>query len=194
MQRLFSPNQMVAYNLSRIRRERGLTQQETVELLAPFLRSRWSVASLSAAERSVDRKRIKEFDADELIALSRAFDLPLMFWFIPPPAGEGLGLATTGAGKPVLSRETLLDVVFGRPDNRHVLENALLAGSLGPEPGSVIDRFDAHTALRLRARLRDAFGDLGQARHVLERVAGLLDQLDSPDQKLSGSADTHDDK
>lgn len=192
MSRLFTPNQLVAYNLTRIRKQRGLTQEQTVELLTPFLGVTWSVASLSAAERSVGGKRVKEFNADELIALSRAFDVPLVFWFTPPPAADQPRLATPDAKDQGLTVDTLLDIIFGRTDNRHTLEQVLLAGSANPEAGPVTNRLDADAALRLRRRLHDAFGDLGQARHVLERVASMLEQLDSPDQNLSASAGTTD--
>jgi len=192
MSTLFTPNQLVAYNLARIRKQQGLTQEQTVELLAPFLGAKWSVASLSAAERSVDGKRVKEFNADELIALSRAFDVPLVFWFTPPPTDEQSRLATPDASDQGLPVDTLLDIVFGRTDNRHTLEQALIAGSPLLEAGAVTDRLDADTALRVRRQLHDAFGDLGQARQVLEKVASMLGQLDNPDQNLSSSTGTHD--
>ena len=53
-------NQLAAYNMAFYRKVAGLTQEE---LGAPL---GWSVASVSAAERSWDGKRIKKFDADEL--------------------------------------------------------------------------------------------------------------------------------
>lgn len=187
----YTPNQLVAYNLARIRKQQGLTQEQTVELLTPFLGARWSVASLSAAERSIDGKRVKEFNADELIALSRAFDVPLAFWFTPPPANEQSRLATPDASDQGLPVDTLMDIVFGRTDNRHTLDQGLLAGVPEPEAGSVADRIDANTALRLRRQLHDAFGDLGQARQVLEQIASMLGQLDNPDQNMSASAGTH---
>ena len=193
MSNLYTPNQLVAYNLARIRKQRALTQEQTVELLTPFLGVRWSVASLSAAERSVDGKRVKEFNADELIALSRAFDVPLAYWFTPPPADGETRLATPDALDEGLPLDTLLDVVFGRTDNRHTLEQGLLAGSPDQEAGAVTDRLDADTALRIRRQLHDAFGDLGQARQVLERIASILEHLDRPDQNLSSSTGTHDD-
>lgn len=117
MNKVLSPNQIVAYNLARVRGDRGLTQKQTCELLAPFLRSPWSVASLSAAERSIDGKRIKEFDADELMALSRAFELPLAFWFLPASA-ETVRIAVRGSEEGLAEAE-LLEVIFGRAEHRH---------------------------------------------------------------------------
>ncbi len=49
----FTPNQVVAYNLTRAREHRGWTQDEAAEALAPYLGTRWSKASFSQAERSV---------------------------------------------------------------------------------------------------------------------------------------------
>ncbi len=192
MTALYTANQLVAYNLARIRKQQGLTQEQTVELLIRFLGVRWSVASLSAAERSVDGRRVKEFNADELIALCRAFDVPLAFWFTPPPSDEHPRLATPDALDQGLPVDALLDIVFGRTDNRHTLEQGLLAGLPDLEADSVTDRLDASAAFRLRRQLHDAFGDLGQARQVLERVASILEQLDKPDKNLSSSTGTHD--
>lgn len=194
MFRLFTPNQLVAFNLAQIRKQRGLTQEQTVEMLTPFLGVTWSVASLSAAERSVDGKRIKEFNADELIALSRAFDVPPAFWFIPPPAAQQPRLAVPDALDQGLTVDSLLDIVFGRTDNRHTLEQALLTGVADTDVRAVSDRLDADMALRLRRQAHDVFGDLGQARQVLERISSMLEQLDNPNQNLSASAGTTDEK
>jgi transcriptional regulator with XRE-family HTH domain len=181
---------MVAANLARIRKERGLTQRETVERLAPFLAHRWSVASLSAAERSVDGKRIKEFDADELVALSRAFAVPLVYWFIPPPTEEEIRLILSDSGEEGLDAETLLDLVFCPVDQRHLLEQELLAALPGVDRGVIHDRLDTDTALLLRRKLHGAFGDLGQARQVLDRVASVLEQLEAGEQDVSSPAAT----
>ena len=161
-------------------------------MLTPFLGARWSVASLSAAERSVDGKRIKEFNADELIALSRAFDVALVFWFTPPPAEDEPRLATPDSFDEGLPVDTLLDIVFGRSDNRHILEQALLSGLPDPEAGTVTDLLDVDAGLRLRRHLHDAFGDLGKARQVLESVASMLGQLDNPNKNPSSSIGTRD--
>ena len=147
------------------------------------------------SRRTVRRwETVKEFNADELIALSRAFDVPLAFWFTPPPAGEEPRVATPDASDEGLPVDTLFDIVFGRADNRHTLEQALLAGLPDPDTGPVTDRLDAVSRLRLRRELHDAFGDLGQARQVLERVASVLEHLDTPDRDVSspiGTSDKH---
>lgn len=84
--RRLTPNQIVALNLARVRDERGWSQPQAAAALEPFLGARWSRASYSAVERSVDGVRIKQFSADELVAISRCFDRPIS-WFLTPPAG-----------------------------------------------------------------------------------------------------------
>lgn len=71
-------NQLVAYNLAAFRKAAGLGQQE---LGGPL---RWSVASVSAAERSWDGKRVKKFDADEIMLIAAVLGVPLAALFLPP--------------------------------------------------------------------------------------------------------------
>ncbi len=85
--RTWCPNQVVAHNLTRARLLRGWTQDQAAAELAPYLGFHLSAASFSAIERSIAGTRVKQFTADELVALSRAFDLPLGWWFTPPDDG-----------------------------------------------------------------------------------------------------------
>jgi len=78
-------NQVVAFNLSEARRLRGWTQQRAAAELEPYVGVRWSKASFSAAERSVDGIRIRKFSADHIVAFARCFGLPVEFFFRPPP-------------------------------------------------------------------------------------------------------------
>jgi len=80
-----TPNQIVAANLTRARLDRGWSQPQAAEELEPFLGVRWSRASYSAVERSVDGNRIKQFSADELVALARCFNQPISWFLTPPP-------------------------------------------------------------------------------------------------------------
>jgi transcriptional regulator with XRE-family HTH domain len=79
-----SMNQIVASNLARARRLRGWTQAETVKQLDQRAGVQTTVVNLSAYERSVDGKRRREFDADDLLAYARTFQLPIT-WFLLPP-------------------------------------------------------------------------------------------------------------
>ena len=50
------------------------TQEEAAEQLEQYLGARWSKATFSAAERSIDGRRVRQFTADEIVAFSRCFD------------------------------------------------------------------------------------------------------------------------
>ncbi|WP_282947841.1 helix-turn-helix domain-containing protein [Cellulomonas endometrii] len=85
--------QVVAYNLARARESSGLTQAELGERLTALTGTPWSRATVSAAERgwTAGSENVRHFDADELLALSIVFGLPIAWFFLPPPttpAGE----------------------------------------------------------------------------------------------------------
>ena len=83
--RRLTPNQLVALNITRARVERGWRQPQAAAAREACRGGRWSRASYSAIERSVDGSRIKQFSADELVAIARCFDQPIS-WFLTPPA------------------------------------------------------------------------------------------------------------
>ena len=84
--RQLTPNQIVALKLTQAREEMGWSQPDAAAALEPLLGVRWSRASYSAVERSVDGTRIKQFSADELVAIARCFNRPIS-WFLTPPTG-----------------------------------------------------------------------------------------------------------
>lgn len=192
LRRTMTPNQVVAYNLARARALRGWTQDEAAERLAPYWGSRLSFASFSAMERSAWRiDRIKVFSADELLALSRAFDLPVGYFFTPPPPSDDVGLHAPDAGLKGLDPIVLLDAVLGSPENIDHWRDQLLsyAASVAPQPRSkrerpsvspsdLPDRLEPLGALRAKALLQQAFGDLSEAGDVLERLAEAVRVVD----------------
>jgi hypothetical protein len=78
-----SPCQVVAWKLEKIRTLRGLSQDEAALLLEPYLGRRMSRAAFSQAERCLDKGKIRRFDADEIVAFARAFEMPIPYWFSP---------------------------------------------------------------------------------------------------------------
>ncbi len=80
-------NQVVAYNIREARQLRGWTQEELAERLEPYVGQRLSQAGISAIERAWDGERRREFDAHELLIYSMVFDLPII-WFLLPPPGD----------------------------------------------------------------------------------------------------------
>ena len=132
-----SPNQIVAYNLEKLRRERGWTAAKTAALLGAQLGRKISLASYSAMERSVEGRRIKSFDADEIFALARIFGVRVWFLFLPPinyPSGTPLRLHPVRVrlkGSPpdkVLGRDLALGLVIESPEAIFADTAALVAG------------------------------------------------------------------
>jgi transcriptional regulator with XRE-family HTH domain len=78
-------NEIVAYNFRAARELRGWTQDETARALEGLLGQRLPQASISAIERAYEGDRRREFDAQEILAFALAFDLPLIWFFLPPP-------------------------------------------------------------------------------------------------------------
>jgi hypothetical protein len=122
---VLSPDQVVAWNLERIRRERGWSQSEAAQALAPYLGHRLSRAAFSQAERSLYSRKIRRFDADEIVAFCRAFEVPVPYFFGPPePHFRGKPVMVNGKpghprariDSPPLSRDDMLAVAQGRPD------------------------------------------------------------------------------
>ncbi len=115
-----SPNQIVAYNLTQARFERQWTQDEAAEALEPYLGALWSRAVWSAAERSVDGSRVRLFTADDIVAFARGFDLPITYFFLPPPPwvdGRPVKLDTPDTRAQFgETMATMIDLIFGTPE------------------------------------------------------------------------------
>lgn len=111
-------NQIVAYNLAQARMWKNWTQEQAAAELEPFLGTRWSKASFSAAERTVDGQRVRQFSADDLVAFSRCFGVPVGFFFLPPPHGAAdrpIRLASPENPEMGVRPSELIDVVLGAP-------------------------------------------------------------------------------
>lgn len=201
IRRVMTPNQIVAHNVARARALRGWTQEQAAEALAPYLGAKLSGPSFSALERSaVKVDRIKQFSADDLLALSRGFDLPIGFFFTPLPPAMDAGLYGPDAGSKGLDPIVLLDAILGTPDNLGYWADELLsyAASHAPMPQSkrekpsvspadLADRLGPLVELRAQALLRNVLGDLDGASDLLERLAEALRLLDET--ARAGTAD-----
>jgi hypothetical protein len=131
-----TPNQIVAFNLTVARQLRGWTQEEAAAKLEPYVGARWSKATFSSAERSIDGRRIRQFTADEIVAFSRCFDVPIGFFFMPPRPSQSetpVRFATAENDDYGLSLAELLDAIFGTPGEREVM-SARLNDYLGEIP------------------------------------------------------------
>jgi transcriptional regulator with XRE-family HTH domain len=81
---LRSINSLVASNVTAARMRRGMTQQRLGERLEAVTGRRWSKATVSALERSADGVKVRQFDADDLVAIAHVLDAPLLSLFMPP--------------------------------------------------------------------------------------------------------------
>lgn len=181
-----TPNQVVAFNLKNARAWKNWTQQQACEALEPFIGSRWSKANYSAAERSVDGNRIRQFSADEIVAFARAFDLPVTWFFMPPPPWEAPGvpvkLQTPDAetlGQPL---GLLADLVFGDDNNIGLLVMRLQAflQQLGPNPLSDAQyRIANMVSARKAEYVNHALGDLQMWQTQLRALANHLEDLET---------------
>lgn len=179
-----TPNQVVGYNLSRAREQKGWTQDQAAEALEPYLGVRWSKASVSQAERSVAGGFVRNFTADEIVAFARAFELPLTWFFMPPPAWVGPGMPTKLAVPDAPLGEALallVDLVFGDEVNQAQLRlrlDAFLA-ELGPAGlTEAQSRIASLADQRVAALVRHAFAHLGQWRTSLRAIANQLEDLE----------------
>ena len=178
-------NQVVAFNLQQARDWRGWTQDEAAVALEPYLGVLWSKATFSQAERSVAGRFIRNFTADEIVAFARGFELPVTWFFMPPPPWAAAGMPTRlavpdepQAGEPVA---TLVDLVFGDDYQQALLTVRLdrfLAdlGELGVTAAQ--GRIVSLVTHRVEALVRDAFRDLGQWQTTLRAMANQLEELE----------------
>ena len=88
-------NQIVAYNIREARQLRGWTQEELADRLEPYLGQRITQAGVSSIERAWDGERRREFDAHELLIFAMVFDLPILWFLLPPPGDHRVMRSTT---------------------------------------------------------------------------------------------------
>lgn len=119
-ERYMDANQVVAFNFRVARELRGWTQEEAARRLARYLGQELPKASISAIERSVESDRRRFFNAAELVAFAEAFDLPVVWFLLPPPYALDYRLAGVDIPMSFLAR-----VVLGRDDQLADLQQRL---------------------------------------------------------------------
>lgn len=180
-----TPNQVVGYNLARARELKGWTQDQAAEALEPYLGVRWSKASFSQAERSVAGGFVRNFTADEIVAFARAFDQPVTWFFMPPPAWAGPGKPTTlnvpAASEVGEAVAMLVDLVFGEEVQQAqlVLRLDAFLAELGPARlTEAQSRVASMAGQRVAALVRESFSDLGGWQTSLRSLANQLEDLE----------------
>jgi transcriptional regulator with XRE-family HTH domain len=171
-------NAVVSYNVKAIRERRGMTQQQVAERLAQLTGHQLPQASISAMERGFDGERRRRFDAHELYLLSVVFNVPIAYFFIPPP-GTGMG-ALADTHRPIaelwrslLGTDDQLDAVDARlaEIKIHNPEEAdeVLAAIFGPE--DAVRNWHQHFRTWRKHRLREIEIEYGDQ---LDEVADFL--------------------
>lgn len=111
-------NEIVGYNFRRARELRGWTQEEAAARLEPLLGQRLPQTSISAIERAYRGEHRRVFDAHEVLAFAIAFDLPLIWFFLPPDGDrdhfQGIPKRVSDLYEIVLGREDQIAPVYER--------------------------------------------------------------------------------
>lgn len=171
--RTVTANQLVAYNLRRARELRRLTQQQLAERLGELTDGQWTKTSVSAAETSWTHGETRLFDATLLLALSRALELPLAWFLMPPDVDEPPIVVTTSPKR-------------GDQGGEHDFDGADLVHAVVPEA----DEADPAWEQRLRRSYGDAVFEWGD--HGAQRLATLrrwLISLEQLEEELQTSID-----
>jgi hypothetical protein len=93
-------NAVVSYNLRTIRVRQGWTQEQVARRLAALTGHELPQASISAMERGYEGGRRRRFDAHEIYLLSWVFGVPIIYFFIPPPATNATSGSSTAPSSP----------------------------------------------------------------------------------------------
>ncbi len=137
-----------------------------------------SQPSLSRLERLLEAKGRRRFDAHELYLLSVVFDVPIAYFFIPPPGTGVAELADTGRPvaelwRSLLGTESQLDAVDARlaeiKINDPDASDQVLAAIFGPENAAT--NWHTHFRTWRKRRLREIEVEYGDR---LDEVAEFL--------------------
>lgn len=181
-----TPNQVVGYNLAAARQWKGWTQDEFAEALEPHLGVRWSAATVSQAERSVAGRFVRNFNADEIVAFARTYELPIGWFFLPPPPFEHNGVAVKLDVPDEDFGEALgelVDLVFGDEHTQALLLMRLQAflqqsGYAYPLT-DVQERIASLVRGKIEAVVAHAFSELGDWQTMLRSLANHLEDLEA---------------
>ena len=181
-------NAVVSYNLRAIRERRGMTQQGVADRLAQLTGHQLPQASISAMERGFDAERRRRFDAHELYLLSVVFDVPITYFFIPPPGTGDIELADTRRPvselyRALLGTDAQLEAVDARLAEIKIGDPAaadqILAAIWGPENPAT--NWHQHFRTWRKQRLREVeveYGDrLDEVAEFLSEFAGRVKAL-----------------
>ena len=178
-------NQIVARNLAYFRKVAGLTQEELGEELG------WSKAVVSAAERSWDSKRIRQFSVDDVLAIAMALNVPLTALFLPPE-DDGVNVRYVfhvpdgEAAEPAASSRSPMLTMQAVCHGMHDLFNWILSDpGEEDEPAMTayrtryVSAFNAYLNADAGAEVADYIEDLTTEERMVSRLERLSGQYDA---------------
>lgn len=112
-------NRVVSYNLRIAREQNGWTQEQFADRLEQVTGHRPTQASVSALERAWEGGRRREFDAQELVDFAVALNVPVVWFFLPPP-GDRREIKNTGR-----RLFALIELLIGRAEQLPRIEERL---------------------------------------------------------------------
>ena len=112
-------NRVVSYNLRLAREQNGWTQEQFADRLEQVTGHRPTQASVSALERAWEGGRRREFDAQELVDFSVALNVPIVWFFLPPPSDRR---EIKNTGRQLFA---LIELLVGRAEQLPCLEERL---------------------------------------------------------------------
>jgi len=153
-----------------------------------------SRASYSAMERSIGGGRVKQFSADELVALARGFNLPLLWFLLPPPLDDDPGLHVPHTTSRGIEFTEFLDIVFGTSENVGPYREALRKWASDATDEGLLQKVERQLAAtdnaQKEALLAETVGDVTTAQDTLRRAADLLEELSQLIQHSTSQTDT----
>jgi transcriptional regulator with XRE-family HTH domain len=173
-------NAVVSYNLRTIRVRQGWTQEQVARRLAALTGHELPQASISAMERGYEGGRRRRFDAHEIYLLSWVFGVPIIYFFIPPPADERDEWFLDGTEQPLhdlyvslLGRDhqlkdiddRLADIGLRNPEEAEELQSVIFG------PDGAVKNWYAHFRTWRKRRLLALARDYGDR---LDEVAEFL--------------------
>ena len=112
-------NRVVSYNLRIAREQNNWTQEQFADRLEVVTGRRPTQASVSALERAWEGGRRREFDAQELVDFAVALNVPVAWFFLPPP-GDRREIKNTGR-----QLFALIELLVGRAEHLPRIEERL---------------------------------------------------------------------
>ena len=112
-------NRVISYNLRIAREQNNWTQEQFADRLEVVTGRRPTQTTVSALERAWEGGRRREFDAQELVDFAVALNVPVVWFFLPPP-GDRREIKNTGR-----QLFALIDLLVGRAEHLPRIEERL---------------------------------------------------------------------